>query len=237
MQKYIKHIGTGALLVTLLVAPVFVFAENNGKHLGHYKPSSVGSSIEVSITTDGKTIVRGARVIAVSDTTITAETLWNATSMTWTVRTDSDTNFIRKNGSGAGVGDISVGDYVSFSGQIASGSAFTVDADVVKNWSLSEDRTVVSGIITDLNDGSFELATGNRGTITVDISSSTDYSGGINEWSDLRVGAKVVAYGSYDDDSETLEAVQIAATSKAPHDKGNSWNWIKRIMPSWFSNR
>lgn len=98
---------------------------------------SVGSKLEVSIADSGRVIVRGAEVTAVSDNTIRAETEWGATSLQWTINTDAGTDFVTKHGSGSDLDDIAVGQYVSFSGVIdGSGSALTVDADAVKNWSL-----------------------------------------------------------------------------------------------------
>ncbi|HWH16096.1 MAG TPA: hypothetical protein VNU25_00690 [Candidatus Paceibacterota bacterium] len=102
---------------------------------------SVGSKLEVSIADSGRVIVRGAEVASVSDGVIRAETTWGATALTWYVETDADTSFVTKAGSGSELEDIAVGQYVSFSGMIdGSGTALTVDADAVKNWSLDDDR-------------------------------------------------------------------------------------------------
>jgi len=98
---------------------------------------SVGSKLEVSIADSGRVIVRGAEVTAVSDSVIRAETEWGATALTWNIETDAETDFVTKHGSGSDLDDIAVGQYISFSGMIdGSGTALTVDADTVKNWSL-----------------------------------------------------------------------------------------------------
>lgn len=118
---------------------MFSFTTKVEAHDGGAK--SVGSTLEVTIADDGRTIVRGAQVTSVSDGTIRAETEWGATSLDWVITTDSDTDFLMKAGTDAAIGDIAVGQYISFSGMIdGSGSALTVDADVVKNWSLEDPK-------------------------------------------------------------------------------------------------
>ena len=58
-----------------------------------------GSSLEVHINDNGSVLVRGAKVTAVSVTTITAITEWNGASMSWNINKDATTKFIElKNG-------------------------------------------------------------------------------------------------------------------------------------------
>lgn len=229
----LKQLGVGVLGVALLATPALTLARDTS-----YNPRAVGSSIEVMISQNGRVVVRGAQVTQVSGSTLTARTMWNDTSITWTVRTDSDTDFVRKSGSAADISDIDTGDYVSFSGNFAGSGAFTVDADVVKNWSLSENRTVFTGRITDVDDNDFTLETAGRGTITVETTSSTDYTGNIDAFADLSANMRIVVYGSYDADSKVLTATQIAGNLKAvknEHKEQKEWKgWFKHILPGWF---
>lgn len=127
---------TAGLAVTGML--MFAFVQNaEAKNSG---PHAVGSKLEVAISDNGRVIVRGAEVIEVSGDMIRARTEWGATALSWAVRTDSETDFVSKEGSGSDLGDVAIGDYVSFSGQLnESQSSFTVDADAVRNWSLDSD--------------------------------------------------------------------------------------------------
>lgn len=101
-----------------------------------------GTTLEVSINNTGGVLVRGAEVTAVSGSVITARTEWGASALTWTVDTNGDTDFVSRGNQNLDIDDIDVGDTVSFSGTLdIDGSAFNVDADVVKNWSLDTNDT------------------------------------------------------------------------------------------------
>ena len=236
MTTLVTKIGTIALAAAIMVVPAFALANWGDKKGTSFAPRSVGSSLEVIISDNGNTTVRGAKVTGVSGSTITAQTIWDASSITWTVRTDSETNFIQKSGSDSDLGDISEGDYVSFSGALASGSSFTVTADVVKNWSLAENRLSLAGTVTDVDDSSFNLSTIARGNVTVRVNSDTDYTGNLEALGDVDVDAKVVAYGSYDPATKVLTATSVSLSGKAAvvkdyrEPQGNAWgHWMKKV--------
>ena len=240
MTKLFTKLGTVALAAAFAIAPVFALANNGESH--SFAPRSVGSTLEVIISDNGSAVVRGAKVTDVSGTTIIAQTMWDASSITWTVRTDGDTDFIRKSGSSVDLGDIEEGDYVSFSGSLMSGSSFTVDADVVKNWSLSETRTTLTGTITDIDADSFTLRTAAKGDVTVRVNSDTDYVGSIDAFADLDVNAKATAYGSYDSDTEVMTASSVSLSGKIglvkdKHPQGNAWGFWKKLSGFFGGNR
>lgn len=140
MKKALGRAGIGIAAVALALAAtgllMFAFVQSAEAQTG---PRSVGSKLEVAISDSGRTIVRGAEVLEVSGDTIRARTEWGSSSLTWNIETDSDTDFVLKSGAGSDRDDIEAGDYVSFSGMLdGSGSLFTVDADVVKNWSQED---------------------------------------------------------------------------------------------------
>lgn len=242
MTTNFTKLGTVVLVAAFAVAPVYALA-NGGKADRTFAPRSVGSTLEVMIADNGKTTVRGAKVTDVSGNTITAQTIWDASSITWTVRTDGDTDFIQKNGSGSSIEDIEDGDYVSFSGTLSSGSSFSVDADVVKNWSLAENRVSVAGTVTDVDSDRFTVSTHNHGNVTVRVDNGTEYLGALEVLGDIDVDAKVIAYGAYDPDTKVLTASSVSLTAKSAVEKddkapkGNAWGFWKKVGAFFGNNR
>lgn len=132
------------LTAGLAIAGFLMFAFVQDAEAHDTGPHGVGSKLEVAINDEGRVVVRGAEVTDVSGDTIHARTEWGEAMLSWTVRTDADTDFVTKGGSGSALDEVSVGDYVSFSGALReSESSFTVDADAVRNWSLGDDRPAV----------------------------------------------------------------------------------------------
>jgi len=145
-KRTTTFITTVAALAGLAAAVSLMFAFSTQAQADSDK-SKAGSGLEVMISSNGRTLVRGAEVTSVSGSFVTARTDWGETALTWSVRTDSDTNFVTKKGSSAGLDDIEAGDMVSFSGFLdEDAGAFAVSADVVKNWSLDEDDTDRRGV-------------------------------------------------------------------------------------------
>lgn len=243
MNKITKTLlESGVILaagLALVGALMFAFAQNANADSGKRGPHEVGSTLEVIINDSGKAVVRGAEVTAVNDSSITARTQWDEASVTWTVRTDGDTQYLRKNGAGADHDDIEVGDYVSFSGAITGGSAsaFTIDADVVKNWSMSESGTVYVGTVTSIDeDGdSFDMKTKSGMTVTVETDNDTNFTGG--SFGSLDVNDRVVVSGSFDDDDDTITATKVSLGVGAVVEpvKGGVGNWMKNFpILKWF---
>ncbi len=124
----------GVLISGLALAGLMMFAF--GQNAQANEGNKGNARLEVAIGADGRALVRGAEITSIDGDTIYARTSWNSSSIAWTVRTDNDTNVVEKSGSGSDMDSFSVGDEVSFSGTLsADGSTFTVDADVVRNWS------------------------------------------------------------------------------------------------------
>lgn len=132
--KYLLASGaTLALVFALAASPAFA------KNDSHSKTTEVRSGTSVAIGNNGGVLVRGAEVTAVSGSTVTARTTWGDTSVSWTVQTDGDTDFIDLGGDGSALADVNVGETISFSGYIdTDDGAFSVDADVLRNWSEGE---------------------------------------------------------------------------------------------------
>lgn len=130
LKNYIASGTALALVVTVAASPLLVSAESKMR-------GPISSGTTIAIGNEGHVLVRGAEVTAVTDSTIVAETVWGNTSVSWTIETDSNTNFITVGGGKSTFDAVDEGEIVSFSGTL-EGNAFTVDADVVRNWSESE---------------------------------------------------------------------------------------------------
>ncbi len=158
MQRTMNTISkplVGLLVGGLMLAPVFALANNHSEDGGgnpHVQvmqgardndtPHSVGSEVSIQINANGKALVRGAKVTAVSSSTITATTMWGTTSLTWSIVTNPATNLVFKGGRPMPQGGIMVGDIISFNGPVETTvSALTVDATVVKDWSKTKGTT------------------------------------------------------------------------------------------------
>lgn len=234
VQTLLESVAVLAVGLTIVGALMFAFANNAAAANGG--PKSVGSSLEVIISDNGRAVVRGAEVTAVSDSTISARTSWGAAALTWTVRTDGDTDYVHKNGSSASRGDMNVGDYISFSGTIdGDAGTFTVDADAVKNWSDEATFAVITGTVTDVNGDSFTLRTKKDAEVEVTTDGNTNFTGG--SIADIDVGDTVVASGSYDA-SGSLDATKVSLNLRGMVDPivKEKWNdWAKNFpVFNWF---
>ncbi|MBU0750441.1 hypothetical protein KKH15_02900 [Patescibacteria group bacterium] len=137
-----------ALIAVVAVSPLLVSANETEE-----KPSRNGTSM--TIGADGGVLVRGAEVTGVSGDTVTARTQWGDTSVTWTIETNASTKFMDLSGKEGTLADVDTGETVSFSGHVAAGTAFTVDADVLRNWSEGErydNRSVNAEVRAELKD-------------------------------------------------------------------------------------
>ncbi len=145
MHKLTQTIVESAVVMlvglTITGALMFAFARNasanEGADTSGHVPAGYATTTLVQIVGNNAVLVRGAKVTAISDTTITAQTVWGNSALTWTVRTNGDTKYYRQNAEGAVRTALSIGDYVSFSGALDPGAAaFTVNAGVVRDQSL-----------------------------------------------------------------------------------------------------
>jgi hypothetical protein len=142
---------------------------------------AAGSTIEVHINDDGKVLVRGARVTAISASGLTANVSWGSSTIAWTVNTNSSTELIRRFGAMSSISEVQVGDYVSFQGPLdTTVAAPTVTAKALKDWSIQRKNASFGGTITSINstNKSFVLATPERGNITVNTVASTTITQG-----------------------------------------------------------
>lgn len=132
---FLQSGATLAVGAAVITAPMFAFAHSQNDNSGQ----DTGATRTIAISDNGSALVRGAKVASVANGVITATTVWNNLSVTWTIDTDSNTDLVRLNGANASLSNVSVGDYVSVSGMLDTAqSGFTIKADTVRDWSLTD---------------------------------------------------------------------------------------------------
>jgi hypothetical protein len=215
-------LGLGSIFLGLaLIFSVgsFVKADNENNHGDNNENEqktqvhNVGSTLEVHIFDDGKVLVRGAKVTGVSGNTISAITAWNNANLNWTVNTDGSVQVLRRFGGMASISEIANGDFVSFSGTLSAGPTFTVNANVVKDWSIQKAHATFVGTVSSINVGAqnFVLASEDRGSVTVQVNSMTKIMKGDSTmaFADIVVGGKVSAGGLYDNQNHIVTADMV----------------------------
>jgi len=131
----LRPVLAAALIVSFAAAPVAFAHKDDDK--SSEKVKKANTEVSVQINHNGKTLVRGAEVSAVSGSVITASTKWGSSTLVWTINTSGSTQFVQnggknKNGS---LSSVAMGDVISFSGTLnASSTGLVVAADAVKNW-------------------------------------------------------------------------------------------------------
>ncbi len=177
---------------------------------------NTGSTLEVHIFNDGKVLVRGAKVTGVSGRVISANTILGSVKLEWAINTDSsNAKFIRKFGGVSDISEVSVGDLISFHGQLVTtiASPFTVNADVVKDWSIQKKEGNVNGTVKSVDSAGkkFVVSSEDKGDVTVLVASSTVIKMGdeAGVFSDITVGAKLSARGVLNTISKEISATGI----------------------------
>lgn len=216
-------------LAFVAAMPALALASND-------KPFLHGGSF-VTIAADGSTLVRGATVTAVSDASITAETSFGSADLSWTVETDSDTEYVGAKGASHARADIATGDSISFSGMLTG--ALTVAANVVKEWS-GEIRAAFTGIVAsvDAEADTFVIADTRAGDVTVEVTGDTSFNG-TADFSAIDEGDRIAVSGAYDADAKVLTAAKIAINPERPdrdHDRGFGARikaWLDSAFDLW----
>ncbi|MFA5841217.1 MAG: hypothetical protein WC847_03050 [Candidatus Paceibacterota bacterium] len=189
--------------------------EDRGKSEQSKEAHMRGSTLEVHISDKGKVDVRGAKVTAISGNVITASTSWGVANLVWSVNVSSDTNIVRLYGGKSLVSEISVGDFVSFKGNLVTTSAspIIVNATMVKDWSIQVRNASFNGTVksVDVPNSKFVFSFNKNGDITVTTSASTKFTKGevAGVFADVIVGAKISTKGLYDSQLKQLNASEV----------------------------
>ncbi len=230
MKNKLYYVVAGSLLVFSLGIFSLVGAENDNKQgdedgMRNFKAAhSTGSTLEVHIFDDGKVLVRGAEVTGVSGNVISAHTKWGSVNMDWAVNADTGSKFVRKFGGVSSISEVAIGDFISFHGSLVSttSSPLTVNADVVKDWSIQKKEANWNGTVKSVDTGamSFVLDPEDGADVTVLVTSSTSIKKGEDAgvFADITVGAKVSARGVWDTVSGKLTATKIKIASASSSD-------------------
>lgn len=241
-KLYVQSAGTLIAGLALVIVPAFALAQNEQQM--KLTPPPAGISREVDINNNGAVLVRGAQVTAISGSDFTAQTIWGNSTITWTVKTASTTNFTRNPGDSIALSDFAAGNYISFSGAIESGAGpFTVNANVVKDWSLTNTHASFTGTIASVNVSaqSFMLQTLENGTITIQTANDTKYlPNGI--FGNLVTNNKVTVAGNYASTTKVLSADSVYLYNNPPLPVAQG-HWddflsnIKAHIGSFFQNK
>lgn len=133
-QKILASVGIGAMALV----PALSFATSGDNETAKRERVADKTAVTIAIANNGSTLVRGAKVTDVdADGDITATTVVNGVTMTWTVDTDAETDFVDFDSDTIAAADISENDYISFSGVLTGATA--VDAGTVRDWSIDEE--------------------------------------------------------------------------------------------------
>lgn len=210
MKNLFRTLIGFTMAALLIAAPVYAKNDDNENKRG---AQNNGTTLEVRINEDGKVLVRGAKVTAVSANIISATTVFGASTIAWSIDATDTQKIIRRYGGNSSVSEIQIGDYISFTGQLTGATSpnFTVKATSIKDWSIQVKNSSFSGTISSISGSSFVLATEGR-TITVNTDSNTKIMKGdaIVAFSTLVVGDKInKTEGLYNSNTNTLLAKSV----------------------------
>lgn len=209
----------GILFGSLFLVPAFALAAaSTSGHLGnlpgrmHYQNSSTANPAimgqEIKHNTVSPTYVSGT-VSAVSGESITL----NASSTTYTVDATS-AKIYRKFGATMQVTDIQTGDTLQVRGTV---NGTSVTATTIRDLSQQQQNASFSGSVTAVNGSNFTLLTKNRGSQTINTTSSTTFKeNGITSASisNVTVGENVETYGVWDSTNSTVAAAGVTIVVK-----------------------
>lgn len=85
--------------------------------------SAPAAKPEVHIANNGLILLRGARVVSISGTTLRVELAWDSGSFDWTVQTGYATVFFDSAGARQSLSDIQIGSTISVTGHLSQGGA------------------------------------------------------------------------------------------------------------------
>ena len=202
--------------------------EDNGKSEQAKEAHNNGSTLEVHFFDNGKVLVRGAKVTAVTADTVSAFTSWGTVNLNWSVNVMSNSQMFKKTGGSSSISEILVGDFVSFQGNLVatSSSPIVVNASVIKDWTIQQKdttkndtkiRTTIEGKLKSLAGTSVPtsiVVTAGDKDYTVNMAADTSILS--SSWlkavlSSFNVGDKVRAYGTVT--NLTIDATVVRDTS------------------------
>lgn len=221
-MKYLKRVGALAVISSLAFlyasaasAEEVPVATPVAMSIAAAGPAAVGSTLEAHINNDGSVLIRGAKIIAISGTSLTVTQTWGTYVATWTVNTDPSTEIIRRYGGASSFAEFTVGDYIAARGMLdTSKTQSTITAKVIRDYSIQRENATFTGTVQSVNSSnqSFVLTTPNRGNQTIFVSSSTvvKQGGATTTFTVLAVGQKITkAAGIWNNLNNTMQSEKV----------------------------
>ncbi len=147
-----------------------------------------------------------ASVTAISGTTLTV----SKEGKSYTINTDTKTQFRRRFWGKSSISEISTGDEVNILGKWANEEKNTITARLVRDLSIQKRTGVFIGQIQEKTDSGFTMQTVNRGVQTVTVTKNTKYQNRMGRsitFADLSVNDRVKVKGLWDNKSNTITEV------------------------------
>lgn len=207
-KTYASIITLAFVAVGLL--PVLVLAQISSGGLPTNKPPAT-----ISISDKGEVKVKNIVVFQIAGSTFFARTYWDQAFVRWTIRTNGDTNLVKRFGGNAKLSEISVGDVLNVDGSLLSGAdSLNINATVIRDMTLEKEDGSFSGRVTrvDTSASSFVMTADSGQAITIHMGSSVSVKKGVISIPLSKVNPGDVAIfvsGSYHEPTETIEATNV----------------------------
>ncbi len=165
-HTYTKAFSLALALVAIVASSGTAFADNDhnkgiGSMMREIKMVKVQKENtpkpEVSINSNGTSVVQSAVVTGVSGSTYTATTTLGTAVLTWNITTDSATQFLNRGGKVIVASDIVVGDVINVRGTFVTGSTLALKATSLRDMTkvtvvtppvVSTDRQIFEGYLS-----------------------------------------------------------------------------------------
>lgn len=197
-----------------------------------------GSKVSVSINNNGKVDIGGAKITAINNasTTLTVYTGWGTAGQTYTVDI-SQASLTRRYNYGATLAEISVGDFISFTGTIdKSVAGLVVKADKVKDHSIQRHIPEHDGTVTAKSGSSLTVTLKNSSQSTIVMTTATttiQKNGATSSLSDIVVGSRLTIFGLLNNVQNTLNATSIKINASAANKPAKNYQGtLKSIATS-----
>lgn len=206
-----KILTTGLLAVGLFVfVPLCLFAQLSPSGLPTNKPSAT-----ISISDKGEVKVKNIVVFQIAGSTFFARTYWDQAFVRWTIRTNKDTNLVKRFGGNAKLSEIAVGDVLNVDGSLLSGAdSLNINATFIRDMTLEKEDGSFAGKVTkvDAAASSFVMTADSGQTITVHMGNGVSIKKGVIFIPLSKVNPGDVAIfvsGSYHEPTQTIEATNV----------------------------
>lgn len=167
----------------------------------------------VTVAGNGKTVVRGAKVIKIAGSEVTAVSEWGAAKIQWRILVTGSTKFSPASSDRSIASVIQVGDLVGFSGQMDQKSQTPlIYASVLKNETIMQSASVLNGNVLEAAGNTLIVQTEN-GTSTIRVGTGTIMTrdGNRVRVKDLTAGETIKAFGTFNTRSRLLSAERIVS--------------------------